>query len=145
MRHTLLVFVCISLGLTSTGKGAGTVTGAGYVYWTLYMEPHMNFHRNCKQNFYTCAFSCCTLKKIIKKKNTKIKAEDLRGQGYICPEELGVSGRVRIGSLLCCGLLAVVYHVDLQLKCCQCPRITPCYGTQVEQSSPECNLYADTI
>lgn len=51
-------------------------------------------------NIFAHANSPAALWKNNNKKKTKIKAEDLRGQGCICPEKRGVG----VGWLLCCGL-----------------------------------------
>lgn len=126
----------LRLGL---GLWLGQATFIGHFTW----QPHMNFHRNCKQNFYTHANSPAALCKNNNKKRRRKRNKSRRlTWSRLCVYLSGASGG-------CMGVLgawptielwagpgafpAVVYHVDLQLKCCQCPRITPCYGTQVDR------------
>lgn len=104
----------LRLGL---GLWLGQATFIGHFTW----QPHMNFHRNCKQNFYTHANSPAALCKIITKKGKRrereIKAEDLRGQGCvcICPEN-------RVGVWVFWGL--VHYRIVGWAWCIPCCRIS---------------------
>lgn len=124
------------LASTGTETGTWTVTGARQRLLDTSHGSHTWIFIGIVNKIFThMRILLLHSAKIITKKGgeREIKAEDLRGQGCVCICPENRVGVWEFWGIVLWAFPAVVYHVDLQLKCCQCPRITPCYGTQVDR------------